>query len=211
MNRRALGCLFELVETLLLALIVFVVVQLFIAQPYQVQQESMENTLMPNQYILVDKLTPKFDTYHRGDIVVFNPPASTKLTENPTGTPYVKRIIGIPGDTVDIRGGAVYVNGSKLTESYLYRSQPTEPESIKVPVTLAPDQYFVMGDHRQESQDSRAFGPITKDSIIGRAWLRYWPMDDFGVLPRSEPGGVNASPAASRGTSASISPSPSGK
>ena len=168
MNRRALGCLFELVETLLLALIVFVVVQLFIAQPYQVQQESMETTLMPNQYILVDKLTPKFDTYHRGDIVVFNPPSNSKWTVDPTGTPYVKRVIGIPGDTVDVHDGGVYVNGSKLAESYLYLGQPTAVETWKLPVTLTVDEYFVMGDHRQASQDSRAFGPITKESIIGR-------------------------------------------
>ena len=196
MNRRALGCLFELIETLLLALIVFVVVQLFIAQPYQVQQESMENTLMPNQYILVDKLTPQFDNYHRGDIVVFNPPTNSKWTADPTGTPYVKRIIGIPGDTVDVHDNGVYVNGSKLSESYVYLGQPTVAETWKLPLTLGPDQFFVMGDHRQASQDSRAFGPITKDSIIGRAWLRYWPMDDFGVLPRTEPG-LNPAPAPS--------------
>jgi signal peptidase I len=187
-NRRALGCLLELVETLLLALIVFVVVQLFIAQPYQVQQESMENTLMPDQYILVDKLTPKFDTYHRGDIVVFNPPANWKA--DATGTPYVKRIIGLPDDTVDIRDGLVYVNGAKLDESYLFDNQPTQLSggaAIKFPLKLKADQYFVMGDHRQASQDSREFGPITKDSIIGRAWLRYWPFNDFGVIPRGEP------------------------
>ncbi len=214
MNRRALGCLFELIETLLLALIVFVVVQLFIAQPYQVQQESMENTLMPNQYILVDKLTPRFDSYHRGDIVVFNPPNVSKLTENPSGTPYVKRIIGLPGDTVDVHDGAVFVNGAKLSESYLYLGQATAAEGWKLPVKLGADQYFVMGDHRQASQDSRAFGPISKDSIIGRAWLRYWPMDDFGVLPRTEPDGANGSPIPS-GTAATatatISPSPSRK
>jgi len=182
------------VETLLLALIVFVLVQLFVAQPYQVQQESMENTLMPNQYVLVDKLTPRFDPYHRGDIVVFNPPANWQ--EDPTGTPYIKRIIGIPGDTVEIHDGAVYVNGDKLDEPYVYENQPTQATGQQSSWTLTTDQYFVMGDHRAASQDSRVFGPITKDSIIGRAWLRYWPMDDFGVLPRS-------------GSTSESSPSPS--
>ena len=198
MNRRALGCLLELVETLLLALIVFVVVQLFVAQPYQVQQESMENTLMPDQYILVDKLTPKFDTYHRGDIVVFNPPATWE--QDPTGTPYVKRIIGIGGDIVEIKDGFVFVNGAKLDEPYLFSNQPTQVSngSIKFPMTIKADQYFVMGDHRQASQDSRVFGPIAKDSIIGRAWLRYWPVNDFGVIPRAEPqAGPTSSAAAS--------------
>ena len=196
MNRRALGCLLELIETLLLALIVFVVVQLFIAQPYQVQQESMENTLMPDQYILVDKLTPKFDTYHRGDIVVFNPPP--KWEQDPSGTPYVKRIIGVGGDTVEIRDGFVYVNGARLDEPYLFGNQPTQVSGSTLKWTLTKDEYFVMGDHRQASQDSREFGPITKEAIIGRAWLRYWPMNDFGVLPRSEPQvGPSISPAAS--------------
>jgi signal peptidase I len=195
-NRRALGCVIELVETLLLGLIVFLVVQLFIAQPYQVQQESMENTLMPDQYILVDKLTPRFDSYHRGDIVVFDPPATWQ--KDPTGTPYVKRIIGIGGDTVEIHDGFVYVNGTKIDEPYLYDNQPTETvPSLPTKWTLKTDEYFVMGDHRQASQDSRAFGPIDKASIIGRAWIRYWPVDDFGLLPRSDQAAPSSSPSAS--------------
>lgn len=197
MNRRALGCLLEIVETLLLALIVFVLVQLFIAQPYQVQQESMENTLMPDQYVLVDKLTPRFDPYNRGDIVVFDPPANWQ--DDPSGTPYIKRIIGIPGDAVEIRDGAVFVNGSKLDEPYLYEGQSTDATGSQSSWTLGPDQYFVMGDHRADSQDSRVFGPITKESIIGRAWLRYWPMDAFGVLPRSEPNSVSSPASAAPG------------
>ena len=196
MNRRALGCLLELIETLLLALIVFVVVQLFIAQPYQVQQESMENTLMPDQYILVDKLTPRFDSFHRGDIVVFNPPSGWE--QDPTGTPYVKRIIGIGGDTVEIRDGSVFVNGEQLKEGYLFGNQPTQVPGSTSKWKLTADQFFVMGDHRQASQDSREFGPITKESIIGRAWLRYWPVNDFGVIPQEEPTtGPAQSPAAS--------------
>ncbi len=196
MNRRALGCLLELIETLLLALIVFVVVQLFVAQPYQVQQESMENTLMPDQYILVDKLTPRFDSFHRGDIVVFNPPSGWE--QDPTGTPYVKRIIGVGGDTVEIRDGSVFVNGEQLKEGYLFGNQPTQVPGSTSKWKLTADQYFVMGDHRQASQDSREFGPITKESIIGRAWLRYWPVNDFGVIPQEEPTtGPVQSPAAS--------------
>jgi signal peptidase I len=198
-NRRALGCLFELVETLLLALIVFFVVQLFIAQPYEVQQQSMENTLMPNQYILVDKLTPRFDPYTRGDIIVFSPPGSESgWAPDPSGTPYIKRIIGVPGDTVSIHDGAVYVNGVKLTEPYTFEGQPTRPTGSKSTWTLKADEYFVMGDHRAVSQDSREFGAIAKESIIGRAWLRYWPMDSFGVLSRVPQEGIpSPSPSAS--------------
>ncbi len=180
MRRRTLGCLFELLETLLLTLIIFMVAQLFVAQPYQIQQQSMENTLMPDQYVLVDKLTPRFDGYHRGDIVVFNPPTQWSL---PAGTPFIKRVIGVGGDTVDIHDGRVFVNGQQLDEPYLFEDQPTDPTSDTNTWKVPKDQLFVMGDHRAESQDSRDFGPIEKSSVIGRAWVRYWPIEDFGLIP----------------------------
>ncbi len=185
MNRRTLGCLFELLETLLLTLILFFVVQLFVAQPYQVQQESMENTLMPNQYVLVDKLTPHFDGYSRGDVVVFNPPAG--WIQDPTSTPYIKRVIGVGGDTVDVHDGHVFVNGVQISEPYLFQSQLTQlPGGGSNTWKLDPNQLFVMGDHRQLSQDSRDFGPIDTATVIGRAWIRYWPLSQFGFLPQAE-------------------------
>ena len=98
-QRPALGCLLEIVETLALTLIIFFVIQNFVAQPYKVQQQSMERTLEPEQYVLVDKLTPRFDTYKRGDIVVFTPPEDW-VQDN--GTPFIKRVIGVGGDTVEI-------------------------------------------------------------------------------------------------------------
>jgi signal peptidase I len=179
-----LGCLFELLETLLVTLLVFVAVQVFVAQPYEVQQESMENTLMPSQYVLVDKLTPHFDAYHRGDIVVFNPPAG--WTIDPTGAPFVKRVIGIGGDTIDIHDGTVFVNGTKLAEPYLYPGQGTSPSGKVSQIwRVASGQLFVMGDHRAASQDSREFGPIETSTVIGRVWLRYWPVSAFGTLPQA--------------------------
>lgn len=185
MNRHLLGCLFELLETLLLTLIVFLVVQLFVAQPYQIQQMSMENTLAPNQYVLVDKLTPRFDDYHRGDIVVFTPPVG--WAQDAAGTPYIKRVIGVAGDTVDIHDGHVFVNGSQLDEPYIFEGQPTEPTDPNNHTWKLKDgELFVMGDHRADSQDSRAFGPIQKSTLIGRAWLRYWPLDQFGILPSAK-------------------------
>jgi signal peptidase I len=181
-HRPALGCLFEIVETLVLTLVIFLVIQTFIAQPYRVEQMSMERTLEPDQYVLVDKLTPRFDTYKRGDIVVFNPPPNWTQQK----TPFIKRVIGVGRDRIEVReDGKVYVNGVALTEPYLYTdadgAQPTSASDQTE--WLVPDgELFVMGDHRASSADSRAFGPIKVTDVIGRAWLRYWPFNTFGVL-----------------------------
>jgi signal peptidase I len=183
-QRPALGCLFEIVETLVLTLLIFFVIQNFVAQPYKVQQKSMQRTLEEDQYVLVDKLTPRFDAYNRGDIVVFEPPEDW----GESGTPFIKRVIGEPGDTVEIRDdGVVYVNDSPLDEPYLYAEdvggppQPTTPSDLST-WTVPEGELFLMGDHRSNSADSRTFGSVPLDRVIGRAWLRYWPIDTFGIL-----------------------------
>jgi signal peptidase I len=182
-HRPALGCLFEVVETLVLTLVIFLVVQNFVAQPYQVKQQSMERTLEPGQYVLVDKLTPRFSPYKRGDIVVFSPPEG--WTDN--DTPFIKRVIGVPGDTVEIRDdGKVYVKGVAVSEPYLYAQdgapQPTVAPPSQSRWIVGADQLFVLGDHRMNSADSRSFGLVDRNSVIGRAWLRYWPLDAFGIV-----------------------------
>ena len=124
----------EIAETLLLTLIIFWVIQTFIAQPYRVEQESMRQTLEQNQYVLVDKLTPHFDTYSRGDIIVFNPARREGSCDSPgvdeTGegnVPFIKRVIGEPGDTVQHSGWVVFVNGVKLDEPYVFPGAVTDP------------------------------------------------------------------------------------
>jgi signal peptidase I len=183
-RRSSLGCLFEVIETLVLTLIIFFVIQTFIAQPYQVQQQSMERTLEPGQYVLVDKLTPRWDAYDRGDVVVFNPPPNW-TSEN---TPFIKRVIGVAGDTVEIRDdGIVYINGTALDEPYTYKNdegvtEPTDAGGDQSRWVVPEGELFVMGDHRQRSADSRVFGTIPTSNVIGRAFLRYWPISTFGIL-----------------------------
>jgi signal peptidase I len=188
---RALGCLFEVVETLVLTVLIFLGIQTFVAQPYQVEQESMEQTLLPGQYVLVDKLTPRWSAYERGDIVVFHAPEGFKPAND---VPFIKRVIGLPGDTVELRAGAVYVNDVELEEGYVFDdggNLGTEPGPEGAASWVVPtSMLFVLGDHRPASEDSRVFGPIAISSVLGRAWLRYWPLDSFGILkPPTYPGG----------------------
>jgi len=178
------GCLLEVVQTLLLTVLLFVGVQTFLVQPFKVEGGSMENTLLPDQHVLVDKLTPRWAPYARGDIVVLAPPAAAAQEG---GTPFIKRVIGLPGDRIELTNGLVYVNGAALDEPYLLADagspEPTDRSPGAASTWLVPDgQLFVMGDHRQASRDSRSFGPIDIDDVVGRAWLRYWPIDAFGVL-----------------------------
>ena len=197
-QRPALGCLFEVVETLVLTVVIFLGIQTFVAQPYKVQQTSMETTLLPEQYVLVDKLTPRWSPYTRGDIVVFDPPATWT---NGAGVPFIKRVIGLPNDIVELRDGHVFVNDVELEEPYLFVGDNGKPEPTDPTIggssewVVPPGQLLVMGDHRQDSADSRTFGPIEISHVIGRAWLRYWPFDTFGVLPT--PAHPELQPAAS--------------
>ena len=186
-TRRPPRWLIDVVETLALTLIAFFVIQNFIAQPFQVKQTSMETTLEPGQYVLVDKLTPRWSPYQRGDIVVLHPPTGW---EDRDDTPFIKRVIGLPGDKVSINDGVVYVNGDALDEAdYTFhdeagKAQPTTPLGDTKSWTIGADELFVMGDHREASADSRAFGPIKVASVVGRAFLRYWPASTFGILAR---------------------------
>ena len=192
----------------MLTLVIFLGIQTFVAQPYKVQQISMENTVLPDQYVLVDKLTPHWASYTHGDIIVFNPPPSWAPGDN---VPFIKRVIGVPGDRVELREGLVYVNGIKLDEPYIYEEDgvpvTTEPAAGGASEWVVPDgDLLVMGDHRNASADSRVFGPIPITSVIGRAWLRYWPFDTFGILPTPAHPELSAAPILLPGPSGSAAP-----
>lgn len=183
-QRPAVGCLFEVLETLVLTVLIFFGIQTFVAQPFKVQQGSMENTLLEEQYVLVDKLSPRWDAYSTGDIIVFEPPESWSQGST---VPFIKRVIGVGGDVIELRDGLVHVNGVELDEGYIFRDengpQQTLPAAGGATRWVVPDgELFVMGDHRQDSADSRNFGPIQISHVVGRAWLRYWPFDKFTII-----------------------------
>jgi len=176
-ERSVLSSVIEIVKVLVLTLGIFLVIQNFVAQPFQVMQGSMERTFFENDYVLVDRLTPRWDDYSPGDVVIFRAPAA----RDTMGTPFIKRVIGVAGDTVEVRDdGLVSVNGVVLDEPYIYRddagnAEPTEA-SDQTRWVVPSGQLFVMGDHRRRSDDSRVFGPILVSSVIGREVLRYWPL-----------------------------------
>lgn len=201
--RRGLGCALEIVETLVLTLVIYLLIHNFIAQPFEVEQDSMYPTVAAGEYVLIDKVSPRFSDYQRGDIVVFNPPAG--YSEG--GVPFIKRVIGLPGDTVRLENGKVFVTPAGgvpvlLDEPYIRKDingkpEPTIPRDAQGTSqwTVPTGSYFVMGDNRTVSQDSRVFGPITRDLIIGRAWLRYFPLNKIGIVQRPVYDGLPITPA----------------
>lgn len=206
MDLRWRGCLLEIVETVVLTIVIFFLVQHFVAQPYQILQVSMEHTLEPGQYVLVDKVSPAFSDYKRGDVIVFEPPAGYR--EDGADIPFIKRVIGIGGDLVQVHDDSVWVNGVKLSEPYVYDGQQTTPLGDQSSWRVAKDQLFVLGDHREQSQDSRVFGPIARSTVIGRAWLRYWPLGNFSLIGSASYQGIpDPSPGAALPTSATPAPS----
>ncbi|MDQ5841540.1 MAG: signal peptidase I [Chloroflexota bacterium] len=183
--RRGAGCLLEIVETVVLTAVIYLVIHNFVAQPFEVEQNSMVATIQPGDYVLIDKLTPRWDDYSRGDVVVFNPPDGYEQT----GVPFIKRVIGLPGETVLLENGVVFIKPAggvpvRLDEPYLVTGAdgtpaPTLPRDAQGTIEwIVPDGHvFVMGDNRPDSQDSRFFGPIERDLIVGRAFVRYFPLD----------------------------------
>jgi len=159
----------ELLEAILPALVIVLVVNIFLAQATRVEGQSMEPNLHNNQRLIIEKISYRFHSPTRGDIVVIR---------RPQPDPLIKRIIGLPGETVEIHDGQVYINGTPLNEPYL-----TQPTVGIMPARLVPEEHiFVLGDNRGSSNDSRAFGMVSFDDIIGRAWLRYWPPTESGLI-----------------------------
>lgn len=165
------------VETVVSTVIVFFLLQTFVARTFGVEQTSMQSTLEPGQEVIVDRLTPVFSPYKRGDIIVFAAPDQTGRQE-----PLIKRVIGVAGDTVQLRDGAVIVNDRRLTEPYTFRGEPTEPVGAATTWIVPQGSLLVMGDHRAVSVDSRSFGPIPVASVVGRAWLRLLPLSKLQFL-----------------------------
>ena len=181
---RAIGNFFmDIIETVVVALSVFLIVYLFLMQPHQVNGQSMEPNFEDKEYLLTDKVSYKTRTPQRGEVVVFHAPPEAGCPKG-TGCDFVKRIIGLPGDTIELKDGRIFVNGFMLDEDYIPVGVKTQAGaySSRGASTLAIDEYFVVGDNRNHSSDSRVWGPIQSGDIVGRVFFRYWPPGKMGLL-----------------------------
>ncbi len=202
----------DVLETLLLTVLIFLIVR-SVVQNFKVEGRSMEPTLHNGQYLLINKAIywrldgdllspvipgaeastdPAGQTSHylfsppqRGDIIVFRYPKEPSRD-------FIKRVIGVPGDIVEIKNGVVYVNGKPLHEDYT-----ADPPSYFQPAERVPEgQYFVLGDNRNNSSDSHVWGLVPEENIIGKAWFSYWPPNSWGAVEPNGPSAENPAPAA---------------
>lgn len=170
--------LVEIIRFSIIALIIVIPVRMFVAQPFIVSGASMENTFHSGEYLIVDQLTYHLETPLRGDVVVFRYPKDPSKF-------FIKRVIGVPGDIITISGNDVTITnpanpaGITLDESYIKSMEKT----VDITEELGPREYFVMGDNRDESSDSRVWGVLQQENIVGRAFLRLFPPRTFDYLP----------------------------
>jgi signal peptidase I len=167
--------LIEWVAILVGALLVAFLVKSFLFQAFYIPSASMSPTLQVSDRVLVNKLSYDLHDVHRGDIIVFRTPPGGG---DGAVKDLIKRVIGLPGDTVEAREGKVYVNGTPLDEPYTHGATTSPMAPQKIP----PGHYFMMGDNRPNSRDSRFFGPIDGDLIVGRAFIKVWPIGSIGFL-----------------------------
>jgi len=178
MNFRFLDFIKEILQTVILALLIVIPIRVFLFQPFIVKGQSMEPMFEDGDYLIVDNLTYRFREPQRGEVIVFKNPFNERQR-------FIKRIIALPGEIVEISEGKIYITPRDnekdviiLNDSYLESGFKT----VKTKFILGQDEYFVLGDNRNFSLDSRRFGPIKEDKIIGRVFLRLWPLSSFGTF-----------------------------
>lgn len=169
----------EILKIVVLAIIIVTPIRVFIAQPFVVSGASMDDTFLNGQYLIVDQLSYRFEEPDRGEVVVFRFPLEPSKF-------FIKRIIGLPYDTVILQGKSTIIINEENPEGLILNETYLSPENIdsnSYSTTLGDGEYFVMGDNRKESSDSRSWGVLNKEHIVGRAFLRLFPLTSFSILP----------------------------
>jgi signal peptidase I len=197
-EKTARGSLLELVTIVAVALGLALGIQAFLVKPFRIPSESMVPTLDIGQRVLVDRVTKNFSDYDRGDVLVFKPPVGAdnnacgvrhssrspcpEPTDGQSDTNFIKRVVAVGGDRLSVRGGRVYINGQAQQEPYARLDDACPICNLPQEVTIPEDHYFMMGDNRGASADSREWGPVPKDWVIGQAFATYWPPGKIGTL-----------------------------
>lgn len=176
---KAIGGFFmDLIEVIVVSMSIFIVVYMFLAQPHQVKGQSMYPTFDNGEYVMTDKITYKRRHPQLGEVVVFKAPIAESFD-------FIKRVIGTPGDRVMVQNNKVYLNGELLDEPYLPADYVTKGGNFLregVEYTVPENMFFVMGDNRSHSSDSREWGPVPLENFVGRAYFRYWPFNKAGFV-----------------------------
>ncbi|MBI4090598.1 MAG: signal peptidase I [Candidatus Komeilibacteria bacterium] len=165
--------IFETIKVVLISFAIILPIRFFLIQPFYVEGASMEPSFHSKEYLIIDEISYRFSDPERGEVVVLRYPRDRRQF-------FIKRIVGLPGERIRLENGIVSVNGRPLEESYvseLYMNNASMDE-----ITLGADEYFVMGDNRTNSLDSRSFGPISRNAIVGRAWIRGWPFNRISLF-----------------------------
>ena len=181
----------EFAGIVVVAVLMALAVQSWLLKPYRIPSESMMNTLRPGDRVLVNRVVYHMRDPHRGDVIVFRYPEDPRVV-------FIKRVVGVPGDVLQVRDGRLYVNGAKTTEPYVHhtggRTDPTiaqaaisgstlhDPWSLASPFRVPAGQYFVMGDNRTDSDDSRDWGTVPRTAIVGEGLATYWPLSRLRAL-----------------------------
>jgi signal peptidase I len=166
----------EMFKTFALAGLLAFGIRTFIAEARYIPSGSMEPTLQINDHLMIEKVSYHLQKPERGDIVVFNP--TDTLKQENYHQAFIKRIIGLPGDTVEVKGGHVYINGEVITEDYIKEV----PKYNYGPQIVPDDQYLVLGDNRNNSYDSHFWGFVPRENLIGKAFVRFWPLNRVGTI-----------------------------
>lgn len=164
------GVFKEVLQVVAPAVLLALAIHIFLAQATIVYGQSMQPNLQPAERLVIEKVSYYYHQPERGDIVVLDLPQMPELL--------IKRVIGLPGEVIEIRRGVVSVNGEPLEQPFVH----LPGGATYGPITLGPDSYFVMGDNRNNSNDSRTFGPVHRHAIAGKAWMRYWPLNRFAIF-----------------------------
>lgn len=169
----------EIIKFAVLAIVIVLPIRLFIAQPFIVSGGSMDTTFADGQYLIVDQISYRFENPKRGDVIIFKYPLNTKKY-------FIKRIIGLPSETVEIIGSKINIKNEKDKNGFILKESYVNPEMNRndhVSIKLKDDEYFVMGDNRTESSDSRIWGPLKRSLITGKPFVRLFPIKKMGVFP----------------------------